>query len=267
MAPEHTFDKQVVHEAPSPFGTIFVVDEGDERSLVFDHPEGNRQSTILKSDPLAVPLSYVRVATSGLAFTPGRARALVIGLGGGSFPMFLRRRQPRMRVDVVELNPVVVDVARRFFGVREDDRLRITEEDGTRFLERDGPLYDLILLDAFFAEGVAEPFKEDPTVFEHLHRRLAPRGVGMVNIALETQEVRDRMIDAFVEVFGGCALLRGASETNNVVVVGTRGGGPLPTEPIFRRRVAHLARELRFRELKRSITGFSLRGPGEPPTT
>jgi hypothetical protein len=51
------------------------------------------------------------------------------------------------------------------------------------------------------------------------------------------------------------------------VVVGTRDGGPLPTEPIFRRRVAHLARELRFRELKRSITGFSLRGPGEPPAT
>jgi spermidine synthase len=46
----------------------------------FDSPEGTLQSAIPKSDPLAVPTSYVRVATAGLALTGGRARFLGCGV-------------------------------------------------------------------------------------------------------------------------------------------------------------------------------------------
>ncbi|HYO68581.1 MAG TPA: hypothetical protein VEU33_21115 [Archangium sp.] len=70
----------VVHEADSPFGSVYVVDVGDQRTLRFDSPEGTRQSAILKSDPLAVPTSYVRVATAGLALTEGRARFVGCGV-------------------------------------------------------------------------------------------------------------------------------------------------------------------------------------------
>jgi spermidine synthase len=259
MPPEHAPPREVVHQAESPFGTVFVVDEGDARSLVFDAPDSNSQTTVSKSDPLAVPLSYVRVATSGLAFTRGRGSALVVGLGGGAFPMLLRRRLPRMRVDVVELNPVVVDVAKRFFGVREDDRLRILLEDGARFLGRDGPAYDLILVDAFVADGMAEPVKE-PGLFEAVRRRLAPGGAAVANVALEGLEVRGRLIASFARAFDGCALLRGAPASNNLVLVGT--GGPLPPEPRFRRRLAKLSRELRFPELPRSVSRYRLRQAG-----
>jgi hypothetical protein len=51
----------VVHEADSPFGPVYVVDVGDQRTLRFDSPEGTLQSSILKSAPLAVPTNYVRV--------------------------------------------------------------------------------------------------------------------------------------------------------------------------------------------------------------
>lgn len=255
MPERHATRNVVVHAAPSPFGTVYVVDEGPTRALRFDDPEGDNQTVIDRGDPLAVPMSYARVVAAALAFTPGRARALVVGLGGGLLPLLLRRRLVRMAVDVVELNPVVIDVARRFFGLEEDARLRVFEDDGARFLARKGPEYDFIIVDAFSAEGIPDAFK-DPELHENVRRRLAPEGVAVLNIAFESAEGRARLIQSFARPFKGCALLRGARGTSNVLAVGTPA--PLPSEFRFRRRLEQLARELRFPELERSVTSFSL---------
>jgi spermidine synthase len=233
---------------------VYVVDEGDERSLRFHAPDGIRQSVILKSDPRAVPVGYVRVATAGLAFTAGRSRALVVGLGGGSFPMLLGRCVPRMAVDVVELNPVVVDVARRFFGVREDERLRIHVEDGASFMLREGPRYDFILLDAFSEEGTPEHLKA-PDFFEAVLRRLASGGVAVCNIALGGASGKARLLETFAQAFPHRARLGGTAESANILAVGA--WEPMPSEPVFRQRLWKLARELRFPELPRSVESFA----------
>lgn len=243
----------VVHEEPSPFGTVYVVDVGDLRTLRFDSPEGTLQSAILKSDPLAVPTNYVRVATAGLALTEGRSRVLVVGLGGGAFPMLLHRLLPRVRVDVVELNPVVADVARRFFGVREDARLHIHVEDGAGFMTRQGTRYDLILLDAFSDDGTPDHLKES-LFLDEVRRRLAPGGVAVLNIALETPRNMTWRIETFARAFKDCAVLRGASAYNNLILVGTLE--PLPSEPVFRRQLWRLARELDFPALTESVASF-----------
>jgi spermidine synthase len=244
---------EVIHEAPSPFGTVFVVDEGDERSLRFDSPQGSRQSVIRKSDPLAVPLSYVRVALAGLALTQSRSRVLVVGLGGGSFPMLLHELLPRVVVEVVELNPVVVEVARRFFGLREGSRLRVTVEDGARFLEQEGPPYDFTFLDAFSARGTPDHLK-DSLFFEDVRRRLAPGGAAVLNIAFEEPRGVAARIETFARAFEDCALLRGSSESNNTLCVGTLE--PVPPEPLFWQRLKQLARELGFPALTRSVVSF-----------
>ncbi|ATB38993.1 hypothetical protein CYFUS_004432 [Cystobacter fuscus] len=244
----------VVHEADSPFGSVYVVDEGDQRSLRFDNPDGTLQSAILKSDPLAVPIDYVRVATAGLALTQGRSRILVVGLGGGSFPMLLHRLLPRRaRIDVVELNPVVVDMARRFFGVREDHRLHIHVDDGSRFMTRQGSRYDLIFLDAFLDRGTPDHLKES-RVFEDVRHRLSFGGVAVINVALEDPRNVAKRIETFARSFEDCAMLRGAPQYNNLILVGTLE--PLPPEPLFRQRLWRLARELDYPELVESVVSF-----------
>ncbi|WNG16975.1 spermidine synthase [Cystobacter fuscus] len=244
----------MVHEADSPFGPVYVVDVGDQRSLRFDSPEGTLQSAILKSDPLAVPISYVRVATAGLALTQGRSRILVVGLGGGSFPMLLHRLLPRRsRIDVVEINPVVVDTARRFFGVREDHRLLIHVDEGSRFMTRQGARYDLILLDAFSDRGTPDHLKA-ARVFEDVRHRLSFGGVAVLNIALEDPRDVAKRIETFASAFEDCAMLRGTAQYSNLILVGTLE--PLPSEPLFRQRLWRLARELDFPELAESVVSF-----------
>lgn len=66
---------------------------------------------------------------------------LVIGLGGGGLPQFLRDFVPGVSVEVVELDPVVLDVAKEWFHFRPDDHLTVTLGDGLEricTLEKDG---------------------------------------------------------------------------------------------------------------------------------
>src|SRR3990172_6288904 len=105
-------------------------------------------------DPYSGPFLYVAYAHLGLVFRPEAQRVLVVGLGGGSIPKRFWRDYPAMLIEVAELDPMVVDVAKRFFGVPEDLRLRIVAQDGRLFLRNTRQRYDMIILDAYFAESI-----------------------------------------------------------------------------------------------------------------
>lgn len=62
---------------------------------------------------------------------------LLVGLGGGGLAQFLRDFVPNVTIEVVELDPVVFEVAKEWFGFRPDDRLTVTLGDG---LDRIGVL-------------------------------------------------------------------------------------------------------------------------------
>lgn len=55
---------------------------------------------------------------------------LLVGLGGGGLPQFLRDFVPNVTVEVAELDPVVLNVAKEWFGFRPDDHLTVTLGDG-----------------------------------------------------------------------------------------------------------------------------------------
>lgn len=66
---------------------------------------------------------------------------LLVGLGGGGLAQFLRDFVPSVTIEVVELDPVVFEVAKEWFGFRPDDRLTVTLGDGLdriSVLEKEG---------------------------------------------------------------------------------------------------------------------------------
>ena len=118
--------------------------------------------------------------TAGLLYPEGTKRILTIGLGAGSVSTYLARAMPDAQIDVIELDPGVVSVAKQYFGYER--RTTFTSSRATAvYLARHKELYDLILLDAFRELGV--PFhlltKEFYTlVKEHL----APGGAVASNV-------------------------------------------------------------------------------------
>src|SRR5262249_7612045 len=84
-----------------------------------------------------------------------------IGLGGGTLPMTFRELLPTAQIDVVEIDPAVVKVARKYFDFKTDAKMAVYEEDGRVFVKKQikaGTTYDLVMLDAF----------EDDYIPEHL---------------------------------------------------------------------------------------------------
>src|SRR3990172_1390812 len=152
-------------------------------------------------DPYSGPFLYVAYAHLGLVFRPEAQRVLVVGLGGGSIPKRFWRDYPAMLIEVAELDPMVVDVAKRFFGVPEDLRLRIVAQDGRLFLRNTRQRYDMIILDAYFAESI--PFHLTTREFMQLARlRLAPGGIVLSNVIGALQGPRSRLFRAMYRTMG-----------------------------------------------------------------
>ncbi|VDN58781.1 unnamed protein product [Dracunculus medinensis] len=79
------------------------------------------------------------------------ADILSIGLGGGSLNNFFRHITKNTNITIIEINKKMVDLAKTYFGLIEDDRQRCIVGDGAelirKFAER-GKKFDVIFLDA-----------------------------------------------------------------------------------------------------------------------
>src|SRR5207253_4208025 len=84
------------------------------------------------------------------AYTTNITDALCIGLGIGIVPRDFVSHGAR--VDVVEINPAVVNVASRFFDFKPES-VRLTIDDGRHFLNRCQRKYDVVILDAFLGDS------------------------------------------------------------------------------------------------------------------
>ncbi|XP_058103272.1 uncharacterized protein LOC131246849 isoform X2 [Magnolia sinica] len=69
-----------------------------------------------------------------LASSGRTVKTVVIGLGAGLLPMFLRRCMPFSYIEVVELDPMILDLAKDHFGFIEDEKLKVHIADGIRFV-------------------------------------------------------------------------------------------------------------------------------------
>jgi spermidine synthase len=152
-----SLNERLIHEGKSPFGPIYVMENlGNGLRTLYFELNGARQSAVKLGDPDHLELPYARYAVAALGFArPQPERMLVVGLGGGSLPMFLRQRYPEAVIDVAEINPGVVEVATKFLGFREDARMHAFAVDGRAFIEKAAAgTYDAIFLDAFGAYEV-----------------------------------------------------------------------------------------------------------------
>lgn len=235
--------RKIVHTEPSAFGIIYVVDEGDERHLRFGSPDGIDQTVISLTDPDEVPVEYVRDAFIVLALVPRVDRLLMIGLGGGAVTTRLRRAGHPMAIDVAEVSPEVASVAKRFFGVREDERLRIHIADGRKFVAQAPPArYDVIFIDAYGGDDIPEHLATSE-FFREVAGKLTPRGVVMMNVAVAGPVLEQRIATELGEAFTTVACLR-TPRDDNLLLFGARH--ELPARDVVLRRAKEVQRTLKL---------------------
>lgn len=167
---------KVIFKQDTRYHQLAVVEEGGRRTLRFG---GSYQSEMFVDAPYRTAFEYTDYFFLGPAYDPTARSVLFLGLGGGSAPKRFLRDFPELRLQAVELDPVVLDVARRLFAVPK--RLPVSIDDARRWLARHDGRWDVIAIDTFYADGV--PFHLTTREFLELVRdRLAPGGVVVTNV-------------------------------------------------------------------------------------
>jgi spermidine synthase len=212
---------------------LVVADDESSRYLRFD---SSFQSGMYVGQPFRTRFEYTDYLDLGLAYNPDARRVLFVGLGGGSAPKRFWRDFPRLELQVVELDPDVVDVAYRWFALPRDARIRVDTEDGRRWLARHDQRWDVIVLDAFYADSI--PFHLATVEFLELARsRLAPGGVIVTNMIGAIEGDLSRLLRSMTRtyrtVFSTVELHpvflegdRDARSLRNVVLVATDSASP-----------------------------------------
>ncbi len=119
----------------------------------------------------------------------------VVGLGAGSLAAYGR---PGTTMDFYELDPDVVDIARRWFTHLRLSAaaIRVITGDGRLSLERaDGAAYDVIVLDAFSSGAVPVHLLTEEAFALYL-RRLNPGGVILVHVSNRYLDLRPMLAAA-----------------------------------------------------------------------
>jgi len=209
--------EKVLYEGNSRYNTIVVTE--DSRGLRTLFFEGRvRQSVVKPGDPDHLELAYARVMPAGLAFVDRPQRVLIVGLGGGTIPSFLHKHYPDTRIDCVDIDPAVVDVAKRYFGFREDRTMRAYANDGRRFIEQCREPYDIIFLDAFGSDNI--PYDLATREFlQAVRRALTPQGIVVGNVwSRYSNPLYDSMVRTYQDVFDELYILDVQGAGNKILI-------------------------------------------------
>jgi spermidine synthase len=218
------------------------------------------QSAMRLDAPDAIELDYVRAMMAFLLFSPDPREILMIGLGGGSMARFIHQRMPATRLAVVEINPGVVTVARKYFHLpEEDERLEIVIGDGAKAVAGRPGRCDVLVVDGFVNGKVAETLCTR-SFYDAAHAALRPRGLMVANFMADDAKL-ERHCARIEKAFGRPAALLLAQEEDNLIAFAFRGG-PLRVPWA---QLAARAREgdARFGlRLEESLASLKQRNPG-----
>ncbi|MDR2726268.1 MAG: fused MFS/spermidine synthase [Candidatus Adiutrix sp.] len=225
LLPDPGDQPAIVFEGDSPFHHIIIRDEGHHRTMYFSGPEGEEAETSIDlGDPGRSVFEYPGLMLTALALAPGQ-HILLLGLGGGFLPGLFARFLPERELTVVEVDPLVAELAGTYFGFTPGPNVRLVLADGRDFLSGQAPAtFDQIWLDAFSGDYVPTGLS-GLTFLELCRDRLTPGGLLAQNFHQSRPAAFQNQLKTTEAAFGPFLAL-GGRRCGNAVVLARR-----PKEP------------------------------------
>jgi len=200
------------------------------RAMKID-PSFYQSSMYLDSDELTS--EYAKFYHLIRYYKPDFKKTLMIGGAGYSFPKEYLKTYPNAEIDVVEIDPQMTAIAKRFFRLKENPRLKIFHQDGRVFLNQAPTAkYDAVLMDAF-TSLFSVPFQL--TTIEaaiEIKRILKDDGVVIFNLGGALEGKGSRFLHAELRTYNAVFphvylykvdTSKDESNTQNVIIVALKG--------------------------------------------
>jgi spermidine synthase len=179
-------NRNLLTSKESLYNNIYVYEDPPYVSMTFGHNRRIYTESIFNThDDRDLPVDYTRYMTASLMYAKDVHSILEIGFGGGRTSWYLHRFLPNVPVTSVELDPVVLELAKKYFGIKDEPNFQVVNRDGRLFLSESKEHYDVILIDAY--RGPFVPFHLLTKEFYQIVKdHLAEGGVVAQNIEPST---------------------------------------------------------------------------------
>jgi len=217
--------RTIIHEERSQYRDVVVTEFNNQRCMLFNVHRGDMNQTCIDlRDPKRLVFNYTRMSFAGLLLNPDPQLILVAGLGGGTIPTVMRELFPDARIDVLEVDPAVLTVAKEYFNFVEDEQLVNHVVDARVFIKRAGlrgEQYDYIVLDAFSGEYIPEHMLTQEFLQE-VSQILTPDGVLVAN-TFASSRLYDYESVTYQAVFGEFFNFKTAGSGNRIILAKKQG--------------------------------------------
>lgn len=150
-------------------------------------------------------------------------KALILGLGCGDCAFAVQKYYPQTKMLGVEIDQEVVNLAQCYFGLATVKNLKISIDEGSRFItklaaKKKQSQFDLIIIDAYLGDKIP---KEFTTIkfFKNLTKIMAHDGVIILNHLFigQYKQQAEALVKEMEKIFGKITLQRTG---NNLIIFG-----------------------------------------------
>ncbi len=212
---------RTLQERTTPFNTMAVVQVGDRIDL---DVEGATYAT-WHPERLLTGYSWDALSVACLLRVGGPPRSiLLLGLGGGTVSRQLRRFLPDVRLVGVEIDPGVVELARKHLHL-DDSGVEVNVADAYEWLAASNEHFDVVIDDLFLtgATDVVRSRVPEGDTLDLVRKRVAPGGLVVANLITDTGEhaaVRKQTRAAFRAAFACVRVVKPPRGLNEILVAG-----------------------------------------------
>lgn len=129
-----------------------------------------------------IPIEYQKYWELSKIFCNELKRAAFLGAGSFTMPEAISQHYKAADIDVIEIDPEVIQVGRKFFKLGDFNKIGAISDDARRFLQLTTKRYDLIFGDAFNGIRYVPAHLLTQEFFELVNSKLNTGGAFMINI-------------------------------------------------------------------------------------
>ncbi len=265
-APKRISAPDTIFTGTSPYHNIMVQDQDGLRTLFFDDTMESRMDV---KTPYTGEFEYTDYFQMVWLWKSDAKKILMLGLGGASTQKMMVHYHPDVTMETVEIDPMVADVAQKYFAYKPDAHQKLNVLDGRQFLVRSKDKYDAILLDAYTQSRYGAsipPHLITQEFFEIAKQHLTPDGVLAYNVitvlkGYNTSDIIASVYHTLKQVFPQVYIFEAQSSLNDVIVA-TMSKDPADFATLKKRAQALVdSKQMTFPAFLDRLTNFQTKPP------